>query len=410
MSGTASERILAVARQKFLKLGFEKCSMDSVARSARVSKQSLYELYPTKRDLFTTVMRDAARLMRERIAPIVVDGRPPFAILQECIASYVTSFLTLENLGLYRTTLVAGRCFPDLADELHRQRVSGGTALKGYLARLAEEGHIQTNNPADLHRRLGSTAIEGMRYLMAAPLPSPQQQETLAHCTSLLILHGYRSPQANECADVGASGAAPEFVVPATGASMRLPPHRLEALFQSAANEFLAHGYRGANLTRILSAVGVSPATVYRQFGDKRGLFQHTMLHLCTALWSDAAPAPAHGETLSQSLHQLARWTLDRHLNPRNLALLRLLATEAEEFPELARWAYARMTDEPVRELHRRLGEFGEPAPNPIASRAFVTLATYGVRFIMTAEMPDEATRAALTAECVNLFLNGCAR
>lgn len=410
MSATAAERILAVARQQFLTLGFEKCSMDSVARGARVSKQSLYELYPTKRDLFTKVVRDTARSTRDEIALVTVDDRAPEAILRDFLLSYFSGFVTVENLGIYRATLMAGRCFPDLADELHRYRVSGGQALTNYLADLDRKGVIRTNAPADLHRRLGSTTIEGTRYLLGSPIPSLEDREATVDRIIALYLQGYRAgggrPQP-------VRAKPPEFPAPnlqTTGASLRLPQQRLDALLEAASTEFLVQGFRGANVTRIVSSVGVSPATVYRQFGDKRGLFLRAVLHIGTSLWSDDAPAPAQGKTLEEALRLLARWTLDRHITPRGVALQRLLITEAEEFPDMARWVYDFMLDRPARELHARLQRFGEPLPDATATRAFHTMATYGVRFIMGAESPDDDTRTTLAKDCVELFLHGCGR
>lgn len=406
-AATAAERILAVARQQFLKFGFEKCSMDSVARSARVSKQSLYELYPTKRDLFVKVIRDAGQSVRLEIQKVAVDGKDPEDVLSDFMLSFFTGFITDEHQGLFRATLVAGRCFPDLAEELHRYRLTGGEALSDYLAQLASAGVIRTDDPTELQRRLGSTAIEGTRYLLGASMPSDKDQKILAHRIMALCLRGYRA-DASAFYEEQPLAPAPCPVMPNTGASLRLPPHRLDALLDAAGAEFLDHGYRAANLTRIVSSVGVSPATVYRQFGDKRGLFLRTILHLGTSLWSDDTAGPPSGVTLTESLLHLARWTLDRHLAPGNLSFLRMLIIEAEEFPEMARWAYARMLIRPTRELHARLQAFGEPVPDAIATRAFFTLATYSVRFIVSTTVPDEKTRAALSRECVELFLRGC--
>lgn len=408
-AATAAERILAVARQQFLKFGFEKCSMDRVARGARVSKQSLYELYPTKRDLFEKVIRDAGQSARLEIQKVAVDGKAPEGALCDFLMGYFTGFITDEHKGLFRATLVAGRCFPDLAEELHRYRLSGGEALSHYLAHLNSAGVIRSDDPAELQRRLGSTAVEGTRYLLGAPTPSHKGQRALARRIMALCLNGYRA-EAGDFYGEQPLPVVPTPAVPNTGASLRLTPQRLDALLDAAGAEFLSQGYRAANLTRIVSSVGVSPATVYRQFGDKRGLFLRTALHLGTVLWNEDAPAPPSGQTLAASLLHLARWTLDRHLDLRSLAFQRMLIIEAEEFPEMARWAYARMLSKPTRELHARLQAFGEPIPDAIATRAFYTLATYSVRFIMSTNAPDEKTRAALSQECVELFLEGCAR
>lgn len=409
MSATAAERILAVARQQFLEIGFERCSMDSVARSARVSKQSLYELYPTKLDLFATVMRDAARTARLGVESVTADDRDPEAVLSDFVMSFFAGFVTLENRGLFRAALVASRDFPNLATDMHRSRLTGGAPMADYVAKLAQEGRITPRLLPDLHRRFGSTAIEGTRYLLGVPQPTREEQQALTRSVITLLLHGYRHAQGAR-AGAALPPEPPALALPETAASLRLPPQRLEALLDAAAADFLAQGFCGGNLTRIAASVGVGPATIYRQFGNKEGLFRRAMLHVGQRLWSDDTPGPAEGETLDAALYELARWTLDRHLMPDSLALQRLLIMEAEQFPETARWAYERMVWRPTRELHARLMKFGAPAPDAILARAFYTLATYSVRFVAMSDGADEETRAALSRECVDLFLTGCAQ
>ena len=411
MSATAAERILAAARRQFLEIGFERCSMDGVARSARVSKQSLYELYPTKFDLFATVMRDTARTARNNVAMVTVDDRPPERILFDFVTSFFLGFATVENRGLFRATLVAYRDFPDLTDEIHRFRLKGGEPMANYLARLAQEGRINPRLLPDLHRRFGATAIEGTRYLLGNSLPSKDEQQELIRKTVTLFLHGFLNAPSQP-----ASAPQPHMEEPPlpaqteTLASLRLPQHRLEALLDAAADDFLSLGFCGANLTKIAKSAGVSPATIYRQFGNKEGLFRRAILHRGLTLWSNDTPAPPHGETLDDALYELARWTLDRHLLPESLALQRLLIIEAEQFPETARWAYERMLWRPAYELHARLRKFGAPAPDATYTRAFYTLATYSVRFVVSPEALDDEARAALSRESVELFLHGCAQ
>ena len=55
----------------------------------------------------------------------------------------------------------------------------------------------------------------------------------------------------------------------------RMAPERREKLFQSAAEEFAAHGYEGASLNRIIGRAGFGKSSLYYYFEDKRDLFQH---------------------------------------------------------------------------------------------------------------------------------------
>ena len=52
-----------------------------------------------------------------------------------------------------------------------------------------------------------------------------------------------------------------------------LPAERKARLFDSAAEEFAAHGYEGASLNRILRKSGMSKSSLYYYFDDKSDLF-----------------------------------------------------------------------------------------------------------------------------------------
>ena len=81
---------------------------------------------------------------------------------------------------------------------------------------------------------------------------------------------------------------------------------------------------------------------------------------------------------------------------------------EAEQFPDVARAAYRRMADRPLRELRARLTQFSVQAPDPVSARAFFTLATYGIRFLLEPEPLTAEARDILSGESVTLFLEGC--
>lgn len=52
-----------------------------------------------------------------------------------------------------------------------------------------------------------------------------------------------------------------------------LEPERQKRLFETAAEEFAAHGFDGASLNRILEKSGMSKSSLYYYFDDKADLF-----------------------------------------------------------------------------------------------------------------------------------------
>lgn len=53
----------------------------------------------------------------------------------------------------------------------------------------------------------------------------------------------------------------------------RLPPARQRAVFETAAQEFVAHGYHGASINRIQKTLSLSKGAFYYWFDDKEDLF-----------------------------------------------------------------------------------------------------------------------------------------
>lgn len=406
MSETAEERVKAVARRRFLKDGFEETGIDLIAREARVSKQSLYELYPTKVDLFGAVMREViASVPTDTPVALAANGREPTVVIGDVIRGFFQIFLSPENMGVTRAQLIATRCFPHLATELHDRKNIGASAMTRYLASLMQAGLLQQWEPATLSRRLASTAVQGTRFLMGFPLPDGRQMHALTDYTIDLLLHGYQAvTQTNDPIVQEARSKTPW--PDEDRKAVRLAPERIKGLLDAAGQEFLSQGYRGAKIEDIVDASGVGVATIYRQFGNKKGLFRHVLGHLSRSL-GDATDVPAAGSTVETALQNLAHWTLDRHLEPRNLLFQRLLISEAERFPDIARWVYDRQVATTASILRQRLAEFGLPAPGPLAVRTFYTLATFAVRFVVTSENASASQRAALSADAATLFLHG---
>lgn len=406
MVGTAAERIKKAARRRFLKDGFEETSMDLIAREARVSKQSMYEVYATKLDLFEVIIGEViASVPTEVVMGPAPDDREPMAVMTDFVRHFFRIFLTPENLGITRAQLVAARCFPHLAAELQDRLTISASAMANYLASLMQDQILQQFDPLLLTRRLAGTAVQGTRYVMGFPLPDSDEQRRLTHYTIDLLLNGYHAVIPTHDWSAEADADASPLAEQARPA-IRMSPERINHLLNAAADEFLGQGYRGAKIEHIVRASGIGAATIYRQFGNKKGLFRQVLCHLGGALLNAETPPPT-GPTIDATLQELARWILDRHLAPGSLSFRRLIISEAERFPDVARWVYDREVALTAAILSQRLIEFGLPAPTPLAARTFYTLATYSLRFVVTSENPDLSQRDVLSAEAATLFLYG---
>lgn len=67
-----------------------------------------------------------------------------------------------------------------------------------------------------------------------------------------------------------------------------LDPARQDAILAAAAAEFAEHGYAGASVNRIITALGTSKGSLYYYFDDKADLFTTALERALTRIMSDA--------------------------------------------------------------------------------------------------------------------------
>ncbi|MFL5869487.1 MAG: TetR/AcrR family transcriptional regulator [Solirubrobacterales bacterium] len=118
-----------------------------------------------------------------------------------------------------------------------------------------------------------------------------------------------------------------------------------QAILDAATELFLRDGYQGTTMDAIAGRAGVSKQTVYKHFADKRQLFSEIVLGTVDAAGDpvdDQRAGLERSEDLEADLRALARRQLEGVLEPRLLALRRLVIGELGRFPELGRAFYER--------------------------------------------------------------------
>lgn len=395
--------ILKAAGAVFLAEGFERTSVDMIAAIVRMSKQSIYELFPTKLALFEAAVRDT--LDGARLNMAAIDGSAGVdATLAHYAQRLFEGFADPVNFGLFRANIAAANHFPELATELHEQRLAASWPLADYLEKLRAEGAIVSCDPLAMAIRFGGLAVEGSRYFLGRPLPGGSARNDIVAGAVRLFLDGYRG------ADEAEGNAAPlEAIEPPAlegSTALRLSPEKLTALVDAAAAEFLDNGYRRASVDRSAAAVRASKATVYRQFGSKENLLRYVIQRDIYET-SQSAIEPASAADADAAITALARQALDLHLAPANIRMHRLLVEEADLIPDLAQLFHDVRVRRLGNALDRVLTAYGLPQPGEAAARAFYALATFAVRFLTSATLPESAQRNVYARETALLFLHG---
>jgi AcrR family transcriptional regulator len=132
----------------------------------------------------------------------------------------------------------------------------------------------------------------------------------------------------------GADAALPHRVGrPRRGTELQ----RADELFAAATRVFLRDGYGSASIDKVASEAGVSTRTIYERYKNKADLLGAVIARLVEQNMGTALSATELDRLAPrQALTVIGELISGRACDPDASALFRILATEAQRFPELA--------------------------------------------------------------------------
>lgn len=134
-----AEAIEKAAYQLFQERGYGHVSMDEIAKTAGVSKATIYSHFPDKAELFASLMRASCSMRWVRTE---LEGRPVDdyrAVLREVADSYMS--VLSEKGAMTRMVIAEAPRFPEMADIFFANGpMASRTALGQYLERVKAAG------------------------------------------------------------------------------------------------------------------------------------------------------------------------------------------------------------------------------------------------------------------------------
>lgn len=192
---------------------------------------------------------------------------------------------------------------------------------------------------------------------------------------------------------------------------------RRAAILAAGRELFLEQGYAATSLADVVKRSGGSLATVYEQFGSKRGLFEAILVGYAEEILSplcteDVAPDPERG------LEAVGRRYLESVLCPTAVSWFRAVIHEAPHVPELRETFHAPEGGPVERALARYLADLARRGrlelDDPlVAAGQFLDLVRGRLHrraLAGDAEPPSPAEIERQVRSAVRLFLHGCAR
>jgi len=115
---------------------------------------------------------------------------------------------------------------------------------------------------------------------------------------------------------------------------------RREAILDVAQEVFLEEGFAAASMSTIAARLGGSKGTLYNYFKSKDDLFTAYVERRCLWQQDEIFAVMPDSETPEQALQRLGRAYLLHVMNDQNLRNFRVIAAEAERWPEIGRIFY----------------------------------------------------------------------
>lgn len=192
---------------------------------------------------------------------------------------------------------------------------------------------------------------------------------------------------------------------------------RLRLLKDTAAEMFLEQGYDSVSLDTLIARVGGSRRNIYGRFGGKEGLFVEVITQLCAELQGPLNELKISIENERKALTQFGECVLAIILQPRALALHRLMVAEGARASKLAQTVYQAGPDNAARvlstwiEARQRSGQLRKDLPARELADKFLELLVPGPQLRalvgLVATPVSAADRTKLSRKAVEIFLHG---
>ncbi|MGV8941425.1 MAG: TetR/AcrR family transcriptional regulator [Lysobacter sp.] len=221
------------------------------------------------------------------------------------------------------------------------------------------------------------------------------------------------TPHANT---IRKASALPKLKAPAMANLRKRGEARVDRFLEAATQVFLEKGYRHARLSEIVRRAGGSLTTLYRVFGDKKGLAHAIVQRQAeefTLVFSDVCQSALPPEEV---LHALARRFVETIVSVESQALLRNIIGDGHSFPELRDWYF----EHAIGTTNHLLAEYlqRQEAAGRLALPRGPELAAIQLKMLMVGDLvlrvssghlatPDAETATRAARAGVEAFLQG---
>lgn len=199
MAEAKREGMIAAAAEVFLERGYGAASMDTIARTAGVSKATIYSHFASKQALFGAIVQGrCGRMIDTAFSAADFAARGPEAALSLIGRQFLDLLLMEGSLPLYRLVLAEAPRFPELGQVFYRSgpdRVVA--ALAAYLEDQHRRGVLRVDDPRLAAEQffgmvLGHLHLKVLLAILAEP-PGPEERARVVATAVATFMDGHRA-------------------------------------------------------------------------------------------------------------------------------------------------------------------------------------------------------------------------
>lgn len=401
VSSPRVRHLLLSARAQFVERGFDAVSIDSIARTAGVSKETIYRYFPDKEALFRAALDAQGAEFDARAAAVHESAATGGSELAGLARAILDSAL---DQGMFSALWVAAGVahkMPDLAASLQSGQGMRLEPVRQALQDFAREKGEDRPVSLELALDFGSLAVEGPVVLMGFPPPLPADREKAAHYAVALFAQGIGGE-----APAGLPPPAPLFDTKIS--PVEEPPPHIRTLLDVAGRHFLEEGFEGANLNLIGEEARVGRGTLYRHFASKAGLFAAAMRIMASDCACAAKPPLlTSGQTDPIALRHYVEAALESLASTPSIRLHRVVIGQSRRDAALARDVYLALRRPWVDGLIPWLESLGKKESADWHARQLLVLAMRGNRLLAGGHSVAKQDRRHYAERAVTIFLEG---
>ncbi|QTL04137.1 TetR/AcrR family transcriptional regulator [Aquabacter sp. L1I39] len=184
--------ILDGARRVFFDKGFDGASMDEVAKTASVSKATIYVYFSSKEELFEALVLSERSKSAERLFEVDGTSDDVAGLLRQIGISFLTMMVEPDHIRLVRMVMGVAEKFPRVGQAFFEAGpCQGGRRLADLLRQQAELGRLQMQDElkaAHLFFNLcHDKTVKGLLFGCNAPPTAEQIAQTVDEAVRVFL-------------------------------------------------------------------------------------------------------------------------------------------------------------------------------------------------------------------------------